>query len=87
MQGKNWEKLFIQKRNFSPKQICVDALLQLVLCALTRFFWRSGEGSFNGAAVGVVSTTNATFVLNFAGANLSVAADFLKGKKTISQMR
>lgn len=66
--------------------VSVDALLQFVPCALTRFFWRSGEGSFNSAAVGVVSTTNATFVLNFDGAYLSVATDFLEGKKTIGEM-
>lgn len=62
-----------------------DVVFVLAPCVLTRFLWRSGESSFNGAAVGVVPTTNATFVLNFVGANLSVAANFLETKKIIDR--
>lgn len=50
----------------------------LVLRFLTRFLWCSGEGALHRPAVGVVSSTDATFVLDLSGANLSITANFLK---------
>lgn len=49
---------------------------------LTRFLWGSGKGTLNCPAVGVVSSTDATFVLNLDRANLSIAAYFLKTTTT-----
>lgn len=46
--------------------------------SLTGFLWGSGEGALNRPAVGVVSSTDAAFVLNLGGANLSITANFLK---------
>lgn len=53
---------------------------------LTSFLRRSGEASFDSAAVRIVSTTNPTFVLDFVRANFSVTANFLETKKTTTQM-
>lgn len=44
---------------------------------LTGFLWRAGEGSLDGAAVRVVSATDATLILHLVGADLPVAAHFL----------
>lgn len=44
---------------------------------LTGFLWRAGEGSLDGAAVRVVSATDAALVLHLVGADLPVAANFL----------
>lgn len=45
---------------------------------LTGFLWGSGKGALNRPAVGVVSSTDAAFVFNLGGANLSITANFLK---------
>lgn len=50
----------------------------LTTVTLTGFLWGSGKGALNRPAVGVVSSADATFVLNLGGANLSIAANFLK---------
>lgn len=44
---------------------------------LTGFLWRAGEGTLDGAAVRVVSATDAALVLHLVGADLPVAANFL----------
>lgn len=78
--GKNGSNRSCYKIN--ERILSADVVLVLVLWVLTRFLWCSGEGSFNSAAVRVVPATNATFVLNFDRANLSVAANFLETEKT-----
>ncbi len=82
-QSASMNKLELRKIH---KRILSADVLVLVPCVLTRFLWCSGEGSFNSAAVRVVPATNATFVLNFARANLSVAANFLETKKSSRKM-
>lgn len=49
----------------------------LMVRVLTGFLWRAGEGSLDGAAVRVVSATDAALVLHLVGADLPVAANFL----------
>lgn len=61
------------------KQNAPDSLTTVTfLRTLTGFLWGSGKGALNRPAVGIVSSTDATFVLNLGGANLSITADFLK---------
>lgn len=49
----------------------------LMVRVLTGFLWRAGEGTLDGAAVRVVSATDAALVLHLVGADLPVAANFL----------
>lgn len=64
-----------------PLSWFVRASFVSIVCILTSFLWRPSESSFDGAAVRVVSTANATFVLQFVRSNFSVAANFLKTRK------
>lgn len=52
------------------------------LCVLTGFLWGSGKGALHCPAVGVVSSADATFVVDLGGANLSITANFLKTTTT-----
>lgn len=61
------------------KQNTPDSLATVTfLCDLTGLLWGSGKGALDRPAVGVVSSTDAAFVLNLGGANLSITANFLK---------
>lgn len=69
------------------KKIMERFSLQTRCSVLTRFLWCSSKSSFDGATVRVVPTADATFVLHLVGADLSVAANFLKTEKTTTRMK
>lgn len=53
-----------------------------ILRVFTGFLWGSGKGALHRPAVGVVTSADAAFVLDLGRANLSIAANFLKTRKT-----
>lgn len=55
-----------------------------ISCVLTGFLRRPSEASLHRTAVGVVSSTNSTFVLHFAGTDLSITADLLETRNSRS---